>query len=511
MTTLRPDQEAARAIAVSRPATLLAGAMGTGKSAIAIAVHDTTRCRRTLILCPTTVRGVWRREIAKHSTSGAVAVILESGSIRKRTAVASQAVRAQVFQARVQPVIIVINYEGAWRSPFRELALSVEWDLVVLDESQRVQRRGKIATFCALLHDRATRRLCLTGTPLTQDPLTVWAQCRFLDPSVFGENLEAFTRRYHNRYAVAARKACMKWRDLWEKWELWRNLAPTLPTKLQHPWAFPDFMLAGTIHTDRYLDRLARVTVRIEASVLTLPPLTVECRTFTMSKAARTLHDAIRSPRIREIATGLWANLRDSYGCVMRLQQITSGWLPDATGEVVALDHGKADCLEDILTEAGGEPVVVFTRFVHDLDIVRAMARRMGLLYGEISHRRKDGLSNQGTMTDHLQVLGVQEQAGGAGIDLTRARIAVFYSLSWSRADFDQAVARVHRPPATRPVIVYQLVADDSIDEEIYRAVEARRAIIGYVWKGLAAHALTESVLWPGSGVLIASASPPPW
>jgi SNF2 family DNA or RNA helicase len=141
--------------------------------------------------------------------------------------------------------------------------------------------------------------------------------------------------------------------------------------------------------------------------------------------------------------------------------------------------------LEDILTEAGGEPVVVFTRFVQDLNTVESLAAKLGLKYGEISGRRKDGINDIATMTEGLQVVGVEEEAGGAGIDLSRARLVVDYSPSWKLAVYEQKLARVHRPPQNQPVIVYQLVAEDSIDEEVYRALQARRAVIGQAWRSL--------------------------
>ena len=60
-----------------KPATLVGAGMGTGKSYIALALADSWDVQRTLILCPTTVRPVWRREIAKHSVRDVQAVILD--------------------------------------------------------------------------------------------------------------------------------------------------------------------------------------------------------------------------------------------------------------------------------------------------------------------------------------------------------------------------------------------------------------------------------------------------
>lgn len=466
---LRPHQLEATAFARSRPASLIAAGMGCGKTAVALALADEWETNRTLVLCPTTVRPVWRGQIAKHAAREYNVVILDSGSVKRRTKRADWE-----FHDVGKPAIIVVNYEAAWREPFRSWVLSQRWDLTILDESQRAQRESRTALFCNELRKVSDRRLCLSGTPLTQDPVSVWAQCRFLDPSVFGEDLEAFKWQFEDPYTVGALKAVARLNKVWLR-------------SHSKPWVFGDWLKVGTINTEEYLWRLSTVAFRVENAVLNLPPLTVERRTFRLSDSARSIYEAIQEGYLDKIESGRWPNVKGSYAITMRLQQITSGWLPDRDGKIVPVDGGKAHCLEDILVEAGGEPVVVFARFVRDLDTVESLAAQFRLRYGEISQRRKDGLSDTGTMPEGLQVVGVQEQAGGAGIDLTLARLVVRYSPSWSVDKFDQSLARVYRPPQTRPVIVYELVAEDSVDEEVYWALTARRQVIGQVWSGLAA------------------------
>ena len=438
--------------------------MGAGKSATAIALHDAWRCKRTLILCPTTVRSVWRREIARHAGRDHEVVVLDHGSVARRTTLARNA-----YDNCRKPLFIVANYEMGLYEPFPGFCRWTNWDLVILDEAQRVMRESKTAMFVNSIRHRAKRRLCLTGTPLTQDAVSVWAQCRFLDPRVFGEDMEAFKERFENKYAVGVRKAAAKCNEVLAK-RGWGTII------------WPENAMRGTINTEEFLQRLSGIAFRVENAVLNLPPLTVERRTFTLSARARVLYDTIMDGHGYEVESGRWINVEGSYATTMRLQQITSGFLPDADGKPVVVDLGKAQCLKDILTEAGGEPVVVFGRFTEDLNTTRYIAGKLGLRYGEISQRSKDGLTSTGTMADNIEVCGVQEQAGGAGIDLSRARLAVDYSPSWSLTNYDQKLARVHRPPQTRPVIIYRLEAEDSVDQEIHRALAARRSIVSQVW-----------------------------
>ena len=69
----------------------------------------------------------------------------------------------------------------------------------------------------------------------------------------------------------------------------------------------------------------------------------------------------------------------------------------------------------------------------------------------------------------------MQISAGGVGVDLTRARYSIFYSLSFSLGEYDQALARVHRPGQTRPVEHIHLVARNTVDVKIMRALESAR------------------------------------
>ena len=91
-------------------------------------------------------------------------------------------------------------------------------------------------------------------------------------------------------------------------------------------------------------------------------------------------------------------------------------------------------------------------------------------------------------------VLAVQFQAGGVGVDLSHARIAVWYTLPHSLGLYDQARARLVRPGQTRPVTFVALLArrtkrrkpglHPAIDDEVHRALLARREIIGAVIDG---------------------------
>jgi SNF2 family DNA or RNA helicase len=84
-------------------------------------------------------------------------------------------------------------------------------------------------------------------------------------------------------------------------------------------------------------------------------------------------------------------------------------------------------------------------------------------------------------MDPHIDVAAVQLQSGGVGIDLTRARHAIYYSLDFRLADHEQSRARLHRPGQTRPVVYTYLLTEGTIDRAIHGALRKRQQVVDAV------------------------------
>ena len=112
-----------------------------------------------------------------------------------------------------------------------------------------------------------------------------------------------------------------------------------------------------------------------------------------------------------------------------------------------------------------------------------------GLLYcryGELSGRSRDGMTDHATMSEHIDVLGVQLKAGGVGVDLTRASHAIYFSLDFSLGDYQQSRKRVHRPGQHKRVVYTHLLAAGTVDEAIYGALSRRETVVNAVLADLA-------------------------
>lgn len=417
---------------------MLAFDMGAGKTLTTIGFAGAAGFRRVLVGAPRSAVSNWTREFALHS-----ALEWEYARLNQEVgSVADKLVEAQAALARAEqsgkPLVVAVNYESMVRDPLAEWLLSQQWDLLVLDESHKLKAPdGQRAQFMARLAHRARFRLGLTGTPMPHSPLDIWAQMRIIDPSLFGERFFAFRRRY----------ALL---DEYNKPSGYRHL--------------------DELHR-RFYTRALRVT---KAEALDLPAETHQrVAVFLSPKALRHYRELMEELQTEIEQQSI--NASNVLVKLLRIQQITSGFLPTEKG-ALRIDHAKEEALEDLLEGLSGEPVVVFGRFRHDLDVVHAVCQRLGCTSGELSGERDQWEAFQ--FDKAFDVLAVQIQAGGVGINLTRAAYAIYYSMGFSLGDYLQSLARIHRPGQTRPVTYYHLVASGTIDEQVYAALQARQDLV---------------------------------
>lgn len=423
--------------------------MGTGKTFTALTTMTEDGDRSVLVFCPATVLGVWPREVEKHTDGAFQTLALRKGTSAAKAERAMQWLKLQ--RARRAPHMLVVNYESSWRKEIAAVLRAFQWDRLVLDESQRCKSPGgKAAKFAETVAKKARARLALSGTPCPHSPLDIYGQARALDKRIFGPSYVAF----RGFYAV---------------------VDPKFPSKV-HRW----------INQDHYRERYRRLAHTVKSEdVLDLPPLTHQTIDVELAPKARAAYDALQEDMYARVERG---EITPANGLVtlLRLQQITGGTVPLDDGQEADVCNAKANALRDVIDDAGPQPVVVFCRFKSDLRKIAAAANTIGRTYAEISGDRKDGLTERSEMADGVDVLGVQIQSGGTGIDLTRARIAVYFSKGFSLGDYQQSLARLHRPGQTRHVHVVHLVAANTIDIVTERALASRAEVIAAVLYGKA-------------------------
>lgn len=421
---------------------LLSAVMGAGKSYMSVEHMRhvaTVGTKRSLILCPAAVLGVWRREFMKHAPGEFDVVVLDGKRNSKLKAeAAAHAIKIQ--QANLRPLVIVVNYETFWRSEVLKVLSSVTWEKVVCDESQKIKSHSSTCSKEAWkLGKRSGSRTCLTGTPLENSPADVFGQYRFLDDRIFGR----FWTHYRNKYAVM---------NQWipQKVDKWVNIEE----------------LNSKFNSIRY---------HIGKEVLVLPEKQEVTIEVPLSSAGMKIYKQMKKESMAEVRRTVdegGVDIKTAVACngavqFLRLLQLAQGYIRDDEGEEINTDTEKRKVLLELIENAC-EPVCVFGWFKHDMAIIRQCAEILGLRYGEISGERKD-LTPHAEMPDNIDVMGVQCKSGGAGIDLTRARIGIIMNTGMlTPGGEDQMLARQHRPGQTRNVVFYRLVSPNTVETKLY-------------------------------------------
>jgi len=437
---------------------LLALGMGAGKSRITIDLISNYQFKRTLIICPAKVVAVWPYQIEKHAAIPFQVVPLYP----KRETTAKRAKKllgAAKRQLPNTPLVVITNYEGTRRHHLKNAIKAIEWDALILDECHRIKApRGTDSEFFWKLGQTIPHRLGLTGTPMPNDPSDIFAQGRFLDASLWGS---AFSR-FRNRYCIMGGfvdKQIVGWRS--EK-DLSREMS--------------EFALQ--IRTEDVLD---------------LPDAQYIYHPVILDRATQSQYDSMERDFVVWVKNDEGITAANGMVKVHKLQEITGGFIrnPD-TKEVTRLGHEKEEALRERLADLpADEPVVVFTVFEPDMTAAKraaiscwgnTAAKTTGREVFELSGKKDELAKWQNAKGG--EVLVAQIDSGKEGVDMTRAKYAIYYSLNTVPGTYDQSQRRLLRPGQTRDTVVYiHLVAQGTIDKKIYRALERKENVIETILK----------------------------
>jgi len=421
---------------------MLAMDMGTGKTLTTIVCLNSLWPDVTIILCPKSVCAVWISQFKEHAPNLFSVQAFDKGSNAKRTKEAESFLA--LAAARKYPAVIIINYDSAWREPFRSLILN-RAKAMVLDESQRIKAAGgKASLFCKLLGEKVSVRIACTGTPMPHSPLDIYAQGRAINPLIFGKSALAFK----HKYAVMG--------------------------------GFKQKQIMGWRNTEEMSARINMLAFQVKREdVFDLPGEMIEYRQCELGKTARKVYNEIKKDFFSKVDSGLIV-ASNALVQLLRLQQITSGIVTREDKTQIRVDDSKRNLLKETLEDIGARKIIVYCRFRADLDAVHEVCNDLKLTSGEVSGRQKD-LTDDAKMPKDIDVLAVQMRAGALGIDLTRAPYGIFYSVGFSLGDYEQAKARQCRPGQTQPVLFIHLLAEKTVDSKVFDALKKRKEVVQYV------------------------------
>lgn len=442
--------------------------MGTGKTKVMVDLIYNRGFKRVLVVGTAKSCDVWEEQIEIHGFKAKMECLnLKGIGMEKRIDLMKKFMQDKRIDKSEKIKIVLINYESVWRPPLDRYFLrkTVGFDCIICDESHRIKSpASKCSKYLTKIGKTVKCRYLVTGTPLAESPMDIYAQYRFLDSSIFGTNFGAFKNRYQN---VDVNRTAAVGYTVLDRKQPYKNL-------------------------DELRKKMFSCAFYIESSI-ELPEQTFLEYNFTLPEKVQALYEEIKEEGVVEL-NGKYVETDNVLSMLLKLQQITSGYLPidpkqqdpehkNTKVKTINIHKERVEALKDLIeTLPEGEPLVVFANYKKDLKNIQRLCSELGLGYSEVSGRC-DTLKEW--KSGKTQVIGVQYSSGSESIDLTRARYCVYYSLTRKLGLYVQSLKRIHRPNQTRPVVYYHFIAKagkkGTIDKVMYNALRAKKDVVDYI------------------------------
>lgn len=427
---LLPYQMDGIAFAVGAGRAILADDMGLGKTIQGIGVAEMlareANIRKVLIVCPTSLKSQWRNEIQRFTERDCQLVL--GGAAERAT------------QYDNDRFFTICNYEQVLRD-----ILSIEkvkWDLIVLDEGQRI-KNWETKTTRVVKGLRSPFALVLSGTPLENRLDDLFSVAEFIDERRLGP---AF--RFFNRHRIVDETG----------------------------------YVLGYKNLDELRARLKPVLLRRTRGLVMkeLPPRTTEIVRIAPTDEQLELHltnmrivrSIVRKPYISEMDL-----LRLRQALLLCRMSANSTYLVDKREPAYSSKLETLDNLLDQLAAEENRKILLFSEWTTMLNLIEPLLEKRGLRFvrldGSIPQKRRQPLVNA-FQNDPAIRMFITTNAGATGLNLQAANTVINVDLPWNPAVLEQRIGRAHRMGQKRPVQVFVLVTEGTIEESLLGTLSAK-------------------------------------
>lgn len=451
-----PYQNAGIEFIITRPNTLLADQPGLGKTIQAVGSMNELRARRTLIVCPASLKNNWAKEIAKWSTQDSFSV----------------GIADKIFPSTES---VIINFEILKK--FHKELRSRVWDLIVVDEahnlknpkSQRTKEvygggygKGRVKPL------RGKVRLWLTGTPILNKPIDLFPMCKEFDPQGLGKDWEHFVYRYCNA----------------------------------HEGSFGlDTSGSSNLEELKFKLRSSFMLRRLKSQVLTdLPPK----RRQIIELPARGMVKVVRDElSFFEQNMATLEGLNERFNPEEPIDPVAAmALVHEITGDTMSEKAEKLDRVEGLMFESAAvlrkdvaiaktpmsieyikrlleaeDKVIVFAHHKEVIDMLKEAFPDHACITGETPVKKRQEEVDKFQETATPVFIG-NIQAAGVGHTLTASTHVVFVEITWVPAEMSQAEDRAHRIGQLGNVHIHYLVVEGSLEANIIHALIEKEEII---------------------------------
>lgn len=414
---------------------ILADDMGLGKTVQALALltkaKEVSGPGPSLIVAPTSVLSVWKQEVKKWAPT--LSELVWHGEDRSEN-----------LRLLNKTDVVVTSY-ALLRRDIEALG-KIKWRYVLLDEAQYI-KNWTTSTAKSAKALKAEHRLALSGTPLENHLVDLWAIFDFLAPGFLGR-LADFQKNYVKPIengdvnALEALRARVRPFIMRRRKE---DVATELPKKT----------------TQTFFVHMGRSQLALYNRILKAARTEIDTRidSVGVEKSQMTILAALT--RLRQVCTD------------PNLLQLPEGATVPPSAKLEAFKELIGECI------GSGRKVLVFSQFVEMQKILVATLKEM-----EVEHLwLHGGTKNRGDLVNTFQqksgppVFIISLKAGGSGLTLTEADTVIHYDPWWNPAVEDQATDRAHRIGQDKPVMVYRLVAEGTVEQKMVELGEEKRKI----------------------------------
>ncbi len=413
---------------IRNPACGLLLSMGLGKTSITLhglweLVLDYFDIGRILVVAPLRVaRDVWPAEIEKWSDLSGLTCSVAIGSEAKRI----EALKKKAF-------IYVINRENL---PWLVENGYFNFDCVVLDELSSFKNHQS-KRFKAMRKVRAgvKRIIGLTGTPLPNGLMDLWAEINLLD---MGERLGRYITGFRERYFV--------------------------PDKRNREIIFSYKPREGA--EDAIYEKISDICISMKAcDYMKIPDVVLSKVEVNMSDKEKSLYERLAADLILPLPDGD-IDAASAVGLSNKLLQMANGAVYDEHGKVRKIHDRKMDALEDLIEMANGEPVLVAVWFKHDLARVTERFHAVQIDKSEDIEKWNRG---------EIPVAVIHPASAGHGLNLQYGgHHLIWFGLTWSLELYLQCNARLTRLGQKESVTIQHIITKGTIDEDVMKALEEK-------------------------------------
>lgn len=378
----------------------------------------------------------WRQEIAKWNLPFEAVVVHGS---KKAEALYSGA------------DVKLMNFEGLkWLSKQKAYFKGKKKIILCCDESSKLRNTNTVRfkTLRRMLH-HFIRRYIMTGSPTPKSYINLFGQVYVLDR---GHTLGRYITHFRNTYFTPV-------------------------GYMGKEWALQD----GA--EKRLFKRIKPLVIRYGTDQLKLPPLKVINRWVTLPEGARKIYDKMENTLVMQVQEGeiTAANAAVAHG---KLRQIASGGIytdERKDNEYYDIHDAKNEDLLDLLEELNGEPALVSFEFHHDEDRLRHFFQEHAPEFADAPYI-KGGTKEKDVdrylrkwNAGSLPVLFANMEPVAHGLNLQgKGGIVIYYAMTSNLESYEQFYKRVWRQGQERRVLVYRIMARNTVDEDMRMVIKSR-------------------------------------